>query len=259
VKFQFCQEDISVDHALEQMVGYGMAGTLVNEVGKTLLYQRSLQDYRVEKPGKNRVKEMLKGFCDQYGLKNEQQLQSWLSENHQSKQTVINRMVFHEQLGILKQLVIPDALLQETFLKRKHQYDWVLFGLIQVQKEALSWELYYRIHDDHQDFETLAKQYSMTPEAVHGGIIGPAHLDQINPGIKKHLLALQSGDITLPFTLDGQTYLIARLLRMDQAVLDTRLAGVLREELFNEWTQRQLSLGQLQLDISSFLSRGALA
>lgn len=248
-----------MDHALEQMVGYGMANTLVHEVGKTLLYQRSIQDYRIEKPDKNKVRELLKGFCAQQKLKDEKQLDAWLAQNNQSRQTVINRLVFHEQLEILKQLVIPDALIQETFLKRKHQYDWILFGLIQVPKEALSWELYYRIHDDRQDFESLAKQYSATPDAVHGGIVGPLHLDQINPEIKKHLLVLKPGEITQPYSMDGKVYTILRMLRMDQAVLDGRMGTVLKEELFTEWTQRQLSLGQLQLDISSLVQRKAAA
>jgi len=139
--------------------------------------------------------------------------------------------------------------IKEIFLKRKHTYDYVLFGLIQVADEHLAWELYYRIKDDHQDFARLAKTYSVTPEAAVGGILGPYRLEQISSDMRTELLKLSHGDISEPFSPDDKTFAIVRLLRLDYAPLSPQLEASLREELFQEWSRRQLDLNSVRLEM----------
>jgi|GEM_PF-1768624 len=248
MKLRYCQEEIPFEQALHGLVEVGMENILVTEVGKALLYQKNFETYQVTKPDKVRIRELVEEFLTQNKIRDHEALGDWLKEKKQSRQSLIKKLVYQERLRILKRLVIPNPMVQDEFIKRKHQLDWILFSLIQVSEEALIWELYYQIKDDGQDFEHLARQYSILPGAIYGGLEEPAQVDALNPELKHKLLALKSGQITEPFTLDGRTYNIARLMRTHSTQLTTQLDARLREELFAEWTMRQLAMGNLQLE-----------
>ncbi len=248
MKLKYCQEEISFEQALHGLVEVGMENVLVNELGKALLYQKNFEIYQVPKPEKARIRELVQEFLTLNKIKDHDALGDWLKDKQQSRQALMKRLVYQEQLQLLKRLVIPGNMIQDEFLKRKHQMDWVLFGLLQVAQETLIWELYYQIKDDGQDFEQLARQYSILPGAAYGGLEEPAQVDSLNPDLKQRLMTLKSGEITEPFTLDGRNYNIARLMRVHSTQLTPQLEARMREELFAEWTMRQLSMGNLTLE-----------
>jgi parvulin-like peptidyl-prolyl isomerase len=248
MKLKYCQEEIPFEQALNGLVEVGMENILVNELGKALLYQKNFDIYQVPKPDKARIRELVQEFLTLNRIKDHEALGHWLKEKQQSRQALVKRLVYQEQLQILKRLVIPSNMIQDEFLKRKHQMDWVLFSLIQVAQESLIWELYYQIKDDGQDFEQLARQYSTLPGAVYGGLEEPAQIDSLNPDLKQRLIVLKSGHITEPFTLDGRNFNIARLMRIHSTQLTPPLESRMREELFAEWTTRQLAMGNLKLE-----------
>jgi PPIC-type PPIASE domain len=251
VKLQFCHEEIMFEDAVTRLMACGMGSTLVSELGKAILYQNSIDDYQIGEPNTSRMEQILGEFCTQNKVANHNGLQEWLDARHMSLGALKKQLVFQDQLTTLKRLVVPDAVVKEIFLKRKHTYDLVLFGLIQVSDEHLSWELYYRLKDDHQDFARLAKTYSITPEAAVGGIMGPYRLEQISSEIRTELLKLNHGEVSEPFTPDDKIFAIVRLLRLDYAPLSPQLENSLREELFQEWGRRQLDLNSVRLEMGS--------
>lgn len=73
------------------------------------------------------------------------------------------------------------------FLKRKTNFDQVIYSLIRTKDKGLAQELYFRIQAAEQPFSELARQYSQGPEAHTGGIWGPRPLTQPHPAIAKIL------------------------------------------------------------------------
>lgn len=175
----------------------------------------------------------------------------WANGSRQKKQTrqsLTKKLVYQERLRILKLLVVPGTFIKDEFIKRKHQMDWILFAMLQVPQRSMIDELYYQIKDDGQDFDQLARQYSISPSAIYGGLEEPVQVDALNPDLRQKLLALKPGQITEPFTLDGRNFHIARLMRVHSTQLTPQLETRLREELFAEWTMRQLAMGNLKLE-----------
>ena len=248
MKLKYCQEEIPFEQALNGLVEVGMENVLVTELGKALLYQKNFETYRVPKPDKDRIRELVGEFLTQSGIKDEEALDEWLKNKQQSRQSLTKKLVYQERLNILKRLVIPTSIIQEEFIQRKHQMDWILFALIQVESESLAWELYYQVKDDGQDFEQLARQHSILQSAAYGGLEEPVQIDALNPDLRQKMLILKSGQITEPFTLDGKNYTVARLMRSHSTQLNPQMENRLREELFAEWTGRQLAMGNLQLE-----------
>ena len=248
MKLRYCQEEIPFEQAVSGLVEVGMESILVTELGKALLYQKNFETYQVPKPDKARIRELVEEFLTQNDIRDHEALGVWLRERKQSRQSLVKKLVYQERLRILKRLVVPTQMIQDEFIKRKHQMDWILFSLIQVESESLIWELYYQIKDDGQDFEQLARQYSIVSSAAYGGLEEPAQVEALNPELKQKLMALKSGQITDPFTLDGRTYNIARLMRVHSTQLNAQLEARLREEIFAEWTTRQLAMGNLKLE-----------
>jgi parvulin-like peptidyl-prolyl isomerase len=248
MKLKYCQEEIPFEQALNGLVEVGMENVLVAELGKALLYQKNFETYRVPKPDKDRIRELVGEFLTQSGIKDEDALGEWLKNKQQNRQSLTKKLVYQERLNILKRLVIPTSIIQEEFIQRKHQMDWLLFALIQVESESLAWELYYQVKDDGQDFEQLARQHSILPSAAYGGLEEPVQIDALNPDLRQKMLILKSGQITEPFTLDGKNFAVARLMRSHSTQLNPQMENRLREELFAEWTGRQLAMGNLQLE-----------
>jgi hypothetical protein len=248
MKLKYCQEEIPFEQAVNGLVEVGMENILVTELGKALLYQKNFDLYQVNKPDKTRIRELVEEFLTQNKIGDHEALGVWLRERKQSRQSLIKKLVYQERLRILKRLVVPTQMIQDEFIKRKHQMDWVLFSMIQMEQESMCWELYYQIKDDGYDFEQLARQYSALPSAVYGGLEEPVQIDALNLDLKQRVLALKPGQITEPFTFDGRNYNIARLMRVHSTQLTAQLEARLREEIFNEWTMRQLSMGNLKLE-----------
>lgn len=241
------QETMSLEAAFAKLVQMDMAHPVLKEMGKRLLYSRSFEEYKIEAPDQAKSEALLTAFCQRLKLKDVNELAVWLERHQQTHQALMQQLVYQERLNRLKEQVISKAMVEEAFLKQKARRDSVLFGLMRMSQKALAQEVYYRLVDDGQDFGLLAQQFSVGPEAKFGGIVGPKPIYEINPELRKVLATLKPGDTTEPFTLDENQYLIVRLFRAEQAVPNAVTMASLQDELFEQWTERQLMLANIRL------------
>lgn len=240
-------ENFSLDEAFSQLLQTATERAVLKEIGKRMLYQKSFTEYQIQRADPQALDELLKGFCQQARLNSPEDLEKWMALNNQTRESLLNQLAYQDQVNRLVKVVVPDEAVKEAFLSRKPRMDTVLFALIRIDREALAKEVFYRLRDDAQDFGALSKQFSVGPEAAFGGVVGPKPIHELNPELRKHLLSLQPGETTEPFTLDGKQFLIARLIRVDSAQLNPGLEKGIREELFEQWTERQLSLADIKL------------
>jgi hypothetical protein len=128
--------------------------------------------------------------------------------------------------------------LESYFLKRRQDLDQVVCSLIQTPDASLAQELYFRIQNQEDSFEHLAKQYSQSGETREGGKLGPLPLSQLHPEIAKHLRGLQSGQVAPVFIL-GQQCIIIRLDQLIPAQLTETMRQTLLNELFENWLEHE--------------------
>ncbi|EKQ69109.1 parvulin-like peptidyl-prolyl isomerase [Leptolyngbyaceae cyanobacterium JSC-12] len=128
---------------------------------------------------------------------------------------------------------------ESYFLKRKRDLDQVIYSLIRTKDIALANELYFRILEGEQEFETLAEQYSQGLEARTGGLLGPVPVYQIHPAIAKLLMVSKPGKLWSPCVV-GEWVVIVRLEKLIPAQLDEVMHRRMVDELFESWVQEQI-------------------
>lgn len=247
LRLNMWQEEISLEEAFQQLLETGLEVSVLKEMGKRILYIRSFKEYDIPLPPTAEVEKMRDAFFERQKITTPELRERWYKMQRQNADQFERQLCHQNMLNRLKAVAVSEEMLKEAFLKRKPRLDSILFGLIRVESEALAKELYYRIRDDKQDFSQLASQYSKGSEASIGGLVGPRPLGELNTELRSKLLALQPGDISQPFSLDDKMFIIARLVRLDNAQLTPQLENMIREELFDQWTDRQLGLAEISL------------
>lgn len=128
--------------------------------------------------------------------------------------------------------------IESYFLKRRHDLDQVICSIIQTPDSSLAQELYFRIQNEEDNFETLAHQYSKSSEAGAGGRLGPLPLSKLHPEIAKHLRHLQAGQMAPVFIL-GQQCILIRLEQLIPAQMNEQTRQTLIDELFENWLETE--------------------
>lgn len=69
-------------------------------------------------------------------------------------------------------------------------------------------------------------------------------MNALNAELKSKLSKLKNGQIAEPFTLNGKTYMVVRMLREDTIALSREKERVLLNELFEKWLTTQLNIAK---------------
>lgn len=177
-------------------------------------------------------------FFQQQQAISEADRQNWLRSQGMTMEQV--RQTVLRQLKIEKyKQVTWDNKLQSYFLKRKGRLDRVIYSLLRVKDAGTAQELYFRLVDDQQAFDELARAYSQGPEAETGGLLGPVTLATPHPALARMLSVSQPGQLWPPTPL-GEWFIIVRLEKFLPAQLDDAMRKQLLDELFTAWLQEQL-------------------
>lgn len=240
-----------LDARFAELAGTPFQLALAQEIARTFILRRALQEHPISLTLDEAMKStLLNKFGQQRGLKDAISLQRWLRENKTSPEALVERLAHLERLEHLKAAIIPIETVRERFIARKAKLDQIVFAVIRVAKEAAAWEVYYCIAHDGQDFSEVATQYSIGPEAQQGGVRGPLPVAELNPQFKRQLLRLKPNETSEPFLLQD-LYFIVKLIRLEPAQLTDETTRTLRNELFEEWMERQLTLTGVQLTTAS--------
>lgn len=247
VKLKLLDQEIALDDAFTQITDLAGKQAIIREISRRHTFQRCFEQYSVRlNINSEEIKNALLARLGQaLNLVTPEAWDNFYKKSNLTKEQVIEQLAYQEQIEALKRTVINPEAIKDLFLKMKSQLDQVLFALIRVSKENLAKEIYHKLIDDNQDFAELARKYSSGPEAQQGGIIGPKPLASLNPELIKNLMALEAGQISKPFVLGEDNYMITKLIRLENAQLVPQLEANLRERLFEEWLENQIRLTNL--------------
>ena len=127
---------------------------------------------------------------------------------------------------------------ESEFLRIKSELDQVEYSLIQLTHLPQAQELYFQLRDDGADFMQLAQQYSLGPESLTGGRVGPVSLSTLPIEVATLFRSEQVGTVygPIPFA-DG--FWLVRLEQFTAARLNEVTRVDLINRLYNQWLQTQ--------------------
>ena len=141
-----------------------------------------------------------------------------------------------------------DKELSSYYLKRKPLLDRFTYSLVRVKDEDFAFELYMRILEKEEDFNTVATKYSEGPESKYGGEIGPVTLKQTHPLLAKLLLISEQNQLWPPRKIDNW-WVIIKLVKLETTKLDDEMKSLLSYELGEEFLRKNSEVPQKTKDL----------
>lgn len=179
--------------------------------------------------------QIYRSFCERQALSTVTDQNTWLEQNQLTLEELMENLVFSDRINRFKEDKWGHQV-ESYFLRRKSSLDQVRYSFIRVQDAGIAQELFFRIQDDGDNFDTLARQYSEGSESELGGKAGPVMLDECHPTIAQMLSVSQSGQLSAPTPID---YWMV-ILRLDE-LIPAKLGGPMRHQLLDELFQTWLS------------------
>jgi parvulin-like peptidyl-prolyl isomerase len=189
-------------------------------------------------------------FYRQNQLTSETKRQAWLGRHGMSSEHLETLATRGLRIEKFKQATW-ERKLEAYFLKRKGQLDKAIYSLMRTKDLGLAQELYFRIQEGEQTFAEVVQEFSPSPEAQAGGVIGPVELSTLHPMLARLLAVGQPGQLWPPFAV-GEWLVIVRKERLLPARLDEPMRQRLLNELFETWLQEQLSHQSHQEQVLKF-------
>ena len=135
---------------------------------------------------------------------------------------------------------------EARFLSKKESLDSVIYSLIRVRDGFLARELYLRISESEDTFESIASEYSEGNESKSKGLVGPMPIDKAHPILSEKLRTSQIGQLLEPFCIDDW-WIIVRLESLETAEFDDSTAACMANELFQEWVEGEVICRLLEI------------
>ena len=132
-----------------------------------------------------------------------------------------------------------DEFIGKEFLSDKEKLDIVKYSIIRVKEYGLAMELYLKIKDDNEDFNELAKKYSIGIEKKTNGVIGPLPLERVNDLIKPKLCKNNLNNLNKPFKFNNE-WIICRLDDYKESKLDKNTVMNLKSKILDEEIEREI-------------------
>lgn len=174
------------------------------------------------------------------GLHNRQELEAWLAERLWSLEDLHAVATHAERLQRWSQWRFRDEV-EIRFLDRKLDLDKVVYALLQVQEQDLAEELHQRLRGGEMSFAEAVQQFSVGPERVTQGLVGPIALSSTPAEIGSRLRVGREGQVWSPFVVNNH-WCVLRLEHKLQAQLDPATREQLLHDLFACWVNSQVEL-----------------
>jgi parvulin-like peptidyl-prolyl isomerase len=123
--------------------------------------------------------------------------------------------------------------LEPFFLECREQLERVAYSVIRLNNVGIAEELYLRLIEAEESFESAAQRYSTGEEQHSGGRLPLMPVNQPHPQIQAAIKRLSPGELHPPIQV-GEWILLLRLDHRQPAELNAIMSQQLRNELFNQ-------------------------
>ncbi len=192
----------------------------------------------ISKPNEAELKDKIQDWLKIKNIESEENLKEWKIRNGLNEELwieFISRKCKWSRWCATK----FENKLANYYLERKSMLDEVNYSLIRVTSKNLADELYLRIIEEESSFEEIARTYSMGPEKMTSGEIGPVPLGRAHPILAKLLEVSKKGQIWPPKKLESW-WVIVKLNYLNSIPLDKKLSETLLNELGGKYIEESV-------------------
>tara|TARA_Y100001933_G_C18967623_1_gene550972 strand:- start:1032 stop:1760 length:729 start_codon:yes stop_codon:yes gene_type:complete len=227
--FLIDNEEIESDAVMSTLRKTGYIKNIVKE----LILEKILSDQEVNPL---EVKKILDNYKIEQNLDTEEKYISFLEEK-----------LINEEL-LIEMLLRPTKIIRyreerwgqranSLYLKYKDDYDLVTFNILQSTNEHVMQEVYFRIKDNEETWETMAKQFY--PNKLNASAKrGPVPISKIDLSITEEMKKAGIGRITKPFNVKDQV-VIAELEKLEAKRFDENLRKTIINREFENWLNQE--------------------
>lgn len=242
------------DISTELIAQHGPYSVTVNDLLKELKYQTSLRFVEeaiqrliilqaIEQFGieldEDAVYEYMESFREQRDLYSEDEIDSWLRRNQLDDDEFFELCKYEASVNALKERLVTEEKLVETFAYRKLELDEVELYHIIAPDIDLAKEIVSQAEEGAMFFE-LARKYSTEEETRKlCGYIGRVKRSDLRAEIESAVFAAKKGEIVGPFK-GSRGYHLYLVDEIHSARLDERTQNLLRDELFAQFLMSKL-------------------
>ncbi len=173
-----------------------------------------------------------------FSLNDEKSLENHRILNLMSTENLFYKITLYAKVQKYCEIHYSDYI-SKSFYKQKEKIDSVTYSLIRVKEYGLIKEIYHRIKDDKDDFNLIAKNYSIGIEKQTSGIIGPLSLDKVHPEVKDKLKKCYLKFLHKPFKVNDDWVLI-KLEEYFDSKLDQNYIKKIKSELLDKDIEKEL-------------------
>lgn len=173
-----------------------------------------------------------------FGLKDDKSLEKHRISNILSIENLFYKITLFSKVQKYCDINYSEFI-SKRFFNQKENIDSVTYSLIRVKEYGLCKELYFRIKDDKDDFNQIAKDYSIGIEKKTSGLIGPLSLNKAHPKVKDKLKKCFLKFIHKPFKVNND-WIIIKLEDYIESKLDEKSIIKLKSEMLDEDIEKEL-------------------
>ena len=204
------------------------------ELVKSLILDRNLNQVTL---AAGFEEELVRDFRLQQKLESDEAFSDFLQKNH------ITVALLQQTLSLRRRMVQyreerwgPRA--NSLYLKHKDRYDRISYRRLQTSNADLMQEVFFRLKDKEDSWETLARQFPGAPadaDALQRAI--PAA--QIEAPLLEAMRKAGPGVVTRPLRLNPSTVVVAELEHIEASRFDDELRELILREEFDSWLEEE--------------------
>ena len=217
--------DVSYSKVIEIFQINNQIPALVRE----LILEHQLADIQLEA---DLEKQLLDEFRDKNNLKSDESFLNYLADKYLNDELLMKIITRPERIvRFREERWGPRA--KSLYLQYKEKYDLVTYRRLQSSNFDLMQEVFFRIKDGEENWESLSRQFQPNDQKADGRF-GPVPVSSIEPKLLEALRQAGEGRVLGPLPL-GEYMVVAELESFQASRFDDQLRQSILKQEFETW------------------------
>lgn len=240
-------QTISLSQAIGYLKASGKFGMFLAEILRQHILEHELAEVEAIDIDVAELEQIILNFRLENQLLDQNNFQQWLVKNGISygdfRQGITNDL----KLDKLK-TKISQPKLEEYYQQQKPLFDRVVLSRIILSDRELADTLKAAISSGKNQFENLAREYSVSDDRVVNGMMGPVSRGTLPDRLKNMVDLAKVGEILGPLEIEGGYGLFRVEQFLDASLEDPKVKQELQNQLFEQWLQEKLQSLEIKLE-----------
>lgn len=240
-------QTISLSQAIGYLKASGKFGMFLAEILRQHILEHELAEVEGIDIDAAELEQTIVNFRLEKQLLDRNIFQSWLVNNGISYENFRQGITNDLKLDKLK-TKISQPRLEAYYQQQKPLFDRVVLSRILVSDRELADTLKAAISSGKSQFETIAREYSVSDDRVVNGMMGPVSRGTLPDLLKNMVDFAKVGEIIGPLEIEGGYGLFRVEQFLDASLEDPKVKQELQNQLFEQWLQEKLQSLEIKLE-----------